>query len=287
MSTTNPEVTETEWDALQRRFGNLPPKPRVVTEEERTKQLVEQLENVDVLGRKTLKQLKELEDDVAEETLETLRKKRLQQLKLRQQRNRFGELLHLGKDEFVQEVTEASAVDPDARDEETAEADPEQQQQQQRGTWVVLHMYRDSVEACRQLNAILSRVAVRFKYTKFMKALSTDVIEGYPDSRLPTVLLYFGGKCQRQVVGTDEWGGAAMTDKTVKKTLSACVVLRTPGRFKVLGSGNGNSDCSSGAEDRHGNSGEEEDRSDEERERLRGKGYASVLLDGLLARKRL
>ncbi|KAL8452280.1 hypothetical protein Emed_001441 [Eimeria media] len=284
MSTTNPEVTETEWDALQRRFGNLPPKPRVVTEEERTKQLVEQLENVDVLGRKNLKQLKELEDDVAEDTLEALRQKRLQQLKLRQQRNRFGELLHLGKDEFVQEVTEASAVNPDAREEEAAEADPEQQQQQQQqqqqkgGTWVVLHMYRDSVVACRQLNAILSRLAARFKSIKFMKALSTDVIEAYPDSRLPTVLLYFGGKCQRQIVGTDEWGGAAITERTVEKALR---------RFKVLGSGDANSDCSSGAEDRRDESEEEDDRSDDERERLRGKGYSSVRLDGLLARKRL
>ncbi|KAL8436379.1 hypothetical protein ACSSS7_001779 [Eimeria intestinalis] len=283
MSTTNPEVTETEWDALQRKFGNLPPKPRVVTEEERTKQLVEQLENVDVLGHKNLKQLKELEDDVAEETLEALRQKRLQQLKLRQQRNRFGELLHLGKDEFVQEVTEASAVDPEARDGEAAEADPEQQQQQQQqqrrgGTWVVLHMYRDSVDSCRQLNSILSRLAARFKSTKFMKALSTDVIEAYPDSRLPTVLLYFGGKCQRQVVGTDEWGGAAMTERTVEKTLR---------RLKVIGSGDDNSDCSSGAEGRREESEEDSDRSDEERERLRGKGYSSVRLDGLLARKRL
>lgn len=88
MSTTNPRDIETEWDSLQRKYGNLPPKPVTVTEEERTKQLVDQLEQVDVLETKSLKQLEELEDDLTEDTLEKYRQRRLQELKQRVRRNR-------------------------------------------------------------------------------------------------------------------------------------------------------------------------------------------------------
>lgn len=90
MSTTNPQDIETEWDALQRKYGNLPPKPKTITEEEKSKELVHHLEQIDPLEGKSLKQLDALEDDVDENTLEFYRKKRLQELKKRQKRNRLA-----------------------------------------------------------------------------------------------------------------------------------------------------------------------------------------------------
>ena len=88
MSTTHPDDIETEWDSLQRKFGNLPPKPVRETEEEKTKQLVDALESVDPLASKSLSQLDELEDDIEEDVLQKYREKRIQELKRQQKRNR-------------------------------------------------------------------------------------------------------------------------------------------------------------------------------------------------------
>ena len=88
MSTTHPDDIETEWDSLQRKFGNLPPKPARETEEEKTKQLVDALESVDPLASKSLSQLDELEDDIEEDVLQKYREKRIQELKRQQKRNR-------------------------------------------------------------------------------------------------------------------------------------------------------------------------------------------------------
>ncbi|CDI83284.1 hypothetical protein, conserved [Eimeria acervulina] len=146
MSTTHPDDIETEWDSLQRKFGNLPPKPVRETEEEKTKQLVDALESVDPLASKSLSQLDELEDDIEEDVLQKYREKRIQELKRQQKRNRFGEIIQISKDDFVKEVTEASAEDPDA-DEDEAAADKQQQQQQQQqgggGTYVVVNLYSE------------------------------------------------------------------------------------------------------------------------------------------------
>ncbi|KAL8429376.1 hypothetical protein Efla_001214 [Eimeria flavescens] len=277
MSTTNPEVTETEWDALQRKFGNLPPKPRVVTEEEKTRRLVDSLEEVDVLGRKSLKELKELEDEVEEETLEAYRRRRLAELKRKQKRNRFGEVIKLERDEFVRQVTEASVVDPYLESDQAPSLEEQRERQQQHGTWVVVHMYKDSVAACKQFNSVLERLAKRLPWIKFVKATSTEVVVNYPDTRLPTVLLYYGGNCVRQIVGVDEWGGPGLTEETVAQALR---------RMKVLEPEDEGSDFEPAAGDRDRED-EEDDRSDEERERIRGKGYSSVKLDGLLGKRRL
>ena len=88
MSTTHPEEIETEWDSLQRKYGNLPPKPPRETEEEKTKQLVNALEEMDPLENKTLSQLDELEDDLDEEILRKYRNRRLQEIKEQQKKNR-------------------------------------------------------------------------------------------------------------------------------------------------------------------------------------------------------
>ena len=137
---------------------------------------------------------------------------------------RFGELLHLGKDEFLKEVTQASAFNPDA-----VEEAPKAQQQHRHdeekeealgGTWVVLHMYKESVSSCITLNKCFASIASKYRDVKFMKAISTDVIADSPDTKLPTILLYFGGTCKKQVVGAEDWGGSNITMRSIEKTLS-------------------------------------------------------------------
>ena len=52
--------------------------------------------------------------------------------------------------------------------------------------------------------------------TKFVKIFSTDANDAYPDSSLPTVLVYHKGGISKQYVGLDEWGGARVSAKHIE-----------------------------------------------------------------------
>lgn len=90
MSTTHPQVRDTEWDALQRKFGNLPKLPPVVTEEQLTREVVDAAEQVDTLALKSLEELEELEDEVEESVLSRYRQQRVAQLRQKQRLERYG-----------------------------------------------------------------------------------------------------------------------------------------------------------------------------------------------------
>ncbi|CDJ43616.1 AFR552Cp, related, related, partial [Eimeria tenella] len=181
----------------------------------------------------------------------------------------FGQLLELRPGEFVREVTEASAEDPDAAA-AAAAADPQQQQeqqqqqqqQQQRGTWVVVLVYEEGVEACELLSAAFAAAAVQHKDIKFIKASSKLILENFPKNKLPLVLLYFGGCCSKQLLGLQHWGGAAVSAAAVDRALRRYGVLRSKPE-----------ETSS------------EDSEEEEKEKVRSKGYSSTTLDRLLSRK--
>ncbi|XP_060994261.1 phosducin-like protein 2, partial [Dama dama] len=205
MSTTNPEVRETEWDSLQRKFGNLPPLPPRETEEQLTRRAVNAAESIDTLAHKSLRELANLEDDVDEDILEKYRRRRIAEIRRKKQLERFGEVYHVGKDDFVSEVTQTGSLKGSSNC---------------GGTWVVVHVYRDSVPASEALNNILPEVARRHKEVKFVKARAEDVIPDYPDNKIPTVLLYRGGSCLTQLIGRQrEWGAEKATIAKFEKVL--------------------------------------------------------------------
>ena len=137
---------------------------------------------------------------------------------------RFGEIIQISKDDFVKEVTEASAEDPDA-DEDEAAADKQQQQQQQQqqqgggGTYVVVNLYSESVSACVLLNAAFAALAKKHKDIKFVKAFVADVLPKFNEVNLPLVLLYFKGECIQQIRGKDPWGDNHIDEKHVERKL--------------------------------------------------------------------
>ncbi|CBZ55886.1 AFR552Cp, related [Neospora caninum Liverpool] len=261
MSTTNPEIRETEWDALQRKFGNLPKLPDVVTEEQLTREVVDAAEKVDTLASKSLRELDALEDEVEEDVLEKYRRKRLEEIQRKQKLERKAK---------------------------------------KSGTWVVVHLYQNAIPACKALNEILPQLAQRHREIKFMKGIATDIIPNYPDSKVPTLLLYFGGTCRAQVVGLQkEW---AEEGDATRKLATLQGLERFLAKYGVLNSGDtgcrDESDGDSSEEEsrrgaRHlrisygqsgGKSRARDDESDEEKERTRNKGYSSVGFDNKIQR---
>ena len=178
------EEESSQWDDVQRKLGNLPPKdavwkPEAYTPEEETKRDESFLESKDI------DELQELDDDFADDRfLEDYRRRRIEELQRGSALPRFGSLESIRGDEFVAQVTNAGD-----------------------GIWVVCHLCKDSVGDCGILNTCLGDLAQRFPATKFLKIVSTDCIPGYPDENLPTMLLYRDTKCVATLVGLGEFGG--------------------------------------------------------------------------------
>lgn len=205
----------TEWDEIQRKHGNLPPKvcscgtsdvhlwiitpitciyiqepkpkpPDWEPEEEDwrkqkgqgglgTERAQEHLDDID-----TLDELEELEDEFEDDRfLEEYRRKRMLELEqaATEKIKTKQELQHMYGQDFVKEVNEASE-----------------------DRWVVCHLYKDSVSDCAILNQCLGSLAEQYPETKWVKIISTECIPGYNDDFLPTLLLYHEKKCQKTII---------------------------------------------------------------------------------------
>ncbi|KAI0244571.1 Proteolipid protein 2, partial [Massospora cicadina] len=166
-----PQDEDTEWNDILRQKGILPPKPP--SQKELIEKALDEAVEAHHLKKESqyeecdLAELDELEDDLDERIILEYRNKRLAELQAQLKKEKFGSVIQISKPDFIREVTEASNEAP-----------------------VVVHLFKDSVLACRQLNAFLDDLAVRYKATKFVKIIGDLCIENYPDRNLPTLLLY-------------------------------------------------------------------------------------------------
>ncbi|KAL2918245.1 Proteolipid protein 2 [Polyrhizophydium stewartii] len=197
---------DTEWNDILRARGILPAKPKEleITEDELA-ELVEQSVKEHLEGKpleqRTLDELDELEDLEDDRILESYRRQRLADIKAQMSAEKFGRVYQISKPDYTTEVTEASKT-----------------------TWVVVHLFQDYNPSCKLLNAILDRLAERYKATKFCKIVADLCIPNYPDRNVPTILVYGEGDLKKQMIGMDYFGGAGATVasvETVLKTLGA------------------------------------------------------------------
>mmetsp|Transcript_167479 Transcript_167479/g.532417 ORF Transcript_167479/g.532417 Transcript_167479/m.532417 type:complete len:268 (+) Transcript_167479:82-885(+) len=188
----------TEWDDIQRKFGNFAPKPKVIPQRVIEKALQEAAEKVDAMDHLRLHELTQLEDAVEEDTLVAYRNKRMAEFKKAQGAAKFGEVLRVIRTTFVREVTETSA----------------------NGQWVLCLLYVDSSSACQTIFRPWEEAAKRFPAVKFMKGVATEVVENFPDSSTPAILVYRDEDCVKQIIGLDEWGGSRCSADCIEWVLS-------------------------------------------------------------------
>lgn len=60
----------------------------------------------------------------------------------------------------------------------------------------------------------LEDLASKYPGTKFVKIVSTDCIPNYPDSNLPTLLVYFNGAVKKNITGLASFGGKHATSES-------------------------------------------------------------------------
>eukprot|EP00897_Mesotaenium_endlicherianum_P007567 jgi/Mesen1/6839/ME000351S05961 len=186
------EGTTTEWDDLQVKYGNLPAKEKPKKEpwvpaSETTRK------DKDWLNEKSEQELEELDDELDDDRfMEEYRRKRLQELRVAATKPRFGSVELIKGQDFVHEVSQAP---PDV--------------------WVVLHLFKDGVQACGIMAECLNELARKYPGTKFLKIISTDCIADYPDFNLPTLLVYNNTSVKATLVGLQRFGGKRCSPEDV------------------------------------------------------------------------
>lgn len=175
---------DTEWNDLLRKRGIIPEKEPEVTEE----QLAEMIENAieersgpeGRLGKLTLDELDEVEDDEDEALIIEFRNRRIAEMKAEMDKSKFGEVQEITAIDYVEKVNNAGE-----------------------GIWVFLHLYKQGIPVCAQINQNLNVLARKFPQVKFLKAISTTCIPNFPDRNLPAVFVYYEGQMKRQLVALD------------------------------------------------------------------------------------
>ncbi|KAH6790995.1 Thioredoxin superfamily protein [Perilla frutescens var. frutescens] len=177
------EGASTQWDDIQAKLGNLPPKkpafkpPSFSPAEDNPKDKV-------WIDGKTEEELEDLEDDLDDDRfLEEYRKQRLVEMREAAKIAKFGSVIPISGSDFVREVSQAP-----------------------QDVWVVVLLYKDGFSECRLLLECLEDLARRYPATKFVKIISTECIPNYPDCNLPTILVYNNSAVKATHVGAHSFG---------------------------------------------------------------------------------
>lgn len=180
------EGATTEWEDLQRKYGNLPPKPPVFKPDPFAPAQDEDSKPKDKswIDNKTEEELEDLEDDLDDDRfLEEYRRKRLSEMKQMVKIAKFGSVIPISGSDFVREVSQAPS-----------------------DVWVVVILYKDGYPECGVLMQCLEELAKMYPATKFVRIISTDCIPKYPDCNLPTLLVYNNGAVKANYVGLHTFG---------------------------------------------------------------------------------
>eukprot|EP01094_Clydonella_sp_ATCC50884_P001304 TRINITY_DN10985_c0_g1_i1.p1 TRINITY_DN10985_c0_g1~~TRINITY_DN10985_c0_g1_i1.p1 ORF type:complete len:236 (+),score=87.64 TRINITY_DN10985_c0_g1_i1:164-871(+) len=194
------KVAPTDWDDIQRRYGNRP-QLESSSEDEAAHEHAPQ----DPLAGKTVEELDELEDDEDEAVLRRYREERMREWRERQARRRFEGVREIKRHQFVREVSS----NPDA------------------DRWIVLLLYADHVEACQLVLRAFLSLAEQHQEVEFLKIEGRECMDEYPDEYLPTIFVYHGGKQRRQWITLSELGASRFTANVLEWQLAELGALST------------------------------------------------------------
>lgn len=167
----------TEWEDIHVKLGNYLPREKEETNDEIEKMAIESLQKYDPLEKKSIEQLKEIEDDEDDEVIQQYKAKRLKELKEFASKMKYGKVFELRKQDYIAEVTNAP-----------------------KDVYVVLHLYQISIEDSRIMAKIFDHLAKKYVLVKFMQIVSTNCIEGFSDKDVPAVIVYHNGQLLRQFI---------------------------------------------------------------------------------------
>lgn len=200
---------DTEWNDVLRAKGILPPKKeKEITEEDiigMIESTIEEKQNHNQdLSKLGLDELDELEDSEDEAVLLEYRKKRIAEMQAMVKKAKFGTVLEISGQDYVEEVTKAGSE-----------------------IYVVLHLYSRGVPFCSLVNQHMTQLAAMFPATKFVRAIATTCIPNYPEKNLPTIFIYYEGQLMKQFAGPIELGAPNLTCEELEYMLGQSKAIET------------------------------------------------------------
>ncbi|XP_019783639.1 phosducin-like protein 3 [Delphinus delphis] len=198
---------DTERKDILRKRGILPSGGSLKDLEKEAEERVLQQSIVKTYEDMTLEELEDNEEEFSEEderAIEKYRQQRLAEWKATQLKNKFGEVLEISGNDYVQEVNGAGE-----------------------GLWVILHLYKQGIPLCSLINQHFSGLARRFPDVKFIKAISTTCIPSYPDRNLPTTCVCLEGDIKAEFIGPLVFGGTNLTMDELEWKLSESGAIKT------------------------------------------------------------
>jgi hypothetical protein len=136
--------------------------------------------------------------------MQKFREQRIAQMKETSAKNKFGEIKHIEKSDWVREVTEASNE-----------------------SWVIAFLYEDGHVECRVMEEALRLLAPQHKYIKFVKIKSVACVENWPARNLPTLFMYHDGDLAQQLLTLAKVGGKQMNKDDLEWYLANLGVMNT------------------------------------------------------------
>ncbi|KAF8983322.1 Phosducin-like protein 3 [Entomortierella lignicola] len=201
---------DTEWNDILRAKGIIPKKEGEISEADIIDMIDEAIAKRDAKNyeEKTVDELDELLDENNEDEERMLmeyRQQRLNAIKQELSEDKFGDIQHIYKTDFIREVSEAS-----------------------KDVWVVAYLYKEYLPICKLMSAHLATVAAKHKSTKFVKIIGDQCIPNYPDRNLPTLLIYGNGDMKAQLVGASQLGGMNMKPEDIEAYLRRVGAIKLP-----------------------------------------------------------
>ncbi|VDM32184.1 unnamed protein product, partial [Hydatigera taeniaeformis] len=184
-------LQDTEFNAILRERGVLPPLPkskeptpppspesqrRQLMQEMSYTQLTEELETLEDRG------CDDLDED--KKFLELYRQKRLEEMREAAKKAKFGFYGEVTKSDWVESVNNAGE-----------------------GVYVVVHLAHKGNEKCAVIDQHLRTLAALYPAVKFLRGEASLCVPNFPDSNLPTIIVYYKGDVKAQYVGSGALGG--------------------------------------------------------------------------------
>lgn len=188
---------DTEWNDILRDHGIIPEKPPSPSQQldEALEEVIAQqhsnrLENLDI------DDLNSLEDEEDEEFLNFYKNKRISEMKELASAAKFGQIYHITKQEYEQEVTKQSD-----------------------SCFVLLHMSLSSQVQSRLLSSIFQSLSAKYPEIKFCEIPANRCIESYPESNCPTLIIYHKTNVLKQYITLTQLGGNDCNIKDIESVL--------------------------------------------------------------------
>lgn len=170
-----------EWEDIHVKMGNWEARPQETPQHVLNKEAIGKAEQHDPIANKDIEELKDMEDDFDDDFLEQYKQKRLEEIKVMSQKPQYGTVEEISKQDYVNEVTNAP-----------------------KDVFVVLHLHQDYSDVSSRLNMIFIELARLHTTIKFLRIKADRCIEGFPDVKVPTLIIYKSGELLRNIIRVDK-----------------------------------------------------------------------------------